>query len=120
MTLDLQEVAAAMGVAGSRVAGRVAGWSVDTRTQNRGDVYFALRGPHHDGHEYVSAAVEKGAAAVVVERDAGVPNQLVVSDTLRALQCLGGWARGRWGGTVIGVTGSAGKTTTKDAIAHLL
>jgi UDP-N-acetylmuramoyl-tripeptide--D-alanyl-D-alanine ligase len=88
-------------------------------------VYFALRGPNYDGHDFIAAAVENGAAAVVVERRIGMAgepmvNQLVVSDTLRALQRLGAWARGRWGGKVIGVTGSAGKTTTKDAIAHLL
>src|SRR5450432_3609155 len=124
MTLDIQEVADAMRAAGRPVAGRAAGWSVDTRTQNPGDVYFALRGPNHDGHSYIAAAVEKGAAAVVVERKVGVAHELVVGDTLRALQHLGAWARGRWGGKgggkVIGVTGSAGKTTTKDAIAHLL
>jgi UDP-N-acetylmuramoyl-tripeptide--D-alanyl-D-alanine ligase len=124
MTLDIQEVAAALNATGSPAAGRAAGWSVDTRTQNWGDVYFALRGPNHDGHRYVAAAVEKGAAAVVVEREVGVANQLVVGDTLLALQRLAAWARGRWGGKgggkVIGVTGSAGKTTTKDAIAHLL
>jgi UDP-N-acetylmuramoyl-tripeptide--D-alanyl-D-alanine ligase len=102
----------------------VSGWSVDTRTQKPGDVYFALRGPNHDGHDFVSAAAENGAAAVVVERCWGVqnaaPNELLVSDTLKALGDLGAWARLHWGGEVIGVTGSAGKTTTKDAIAHLL
>ncbi len=46
----------------------VSGWSVDTRTQNAGDVYFALRGPNYDGHSFIAAAAEKGAAAVVVER----------------------------------------------------
>jgi UDP-N-acetylmuramoyl-tripeptide--D-alanyl-D-alanine ligase len=57
---------------------------------------------------------------VVVERAAGGARELLVPDTLCALQQLGSWARRRWAGTVIGVTGSAGKTTTKDAIAHLL
>ena len=98
----------------------VAGWSVDTRTQNPGDVYFALRGPNHDGHDYVAQAIAQGASGVVVERGSGVPGEMLVPDTLRALQSLGQWARETWGGTVIGVTGSAGKTTTKDAIAHLL
>jgi UDP-N-acetylmuramoyl-tripeptide--D-alanyl-D-alanine ligase len=128
MTLDLLEVARAIDAVGDPPAAPVAGWSVDTRTQNAGDVYFALRGPNHDGHDFVAQAVTRGAAAVVVEtvRDewklgSGQPScALVVSDTLRALQGLGTWARERWGGTVVAVTGSAGKTTTKDAIAHLL
>ena len=82
----------------------------------------SLRGPRHDGHEYVQAALEKGAAGVVVQPafPSANSNALVVADTLAALQRLAAWARARWGGQVAGVTGSAGKTTTKDAIAHLL
>ncbi len=120
MTFDLQEVARAMRAGGEVRPVAVAGWSVDTRTQNPGDVYFALRGPNHDGHDYVAQAVAQGAAGVVVERSSGAPGEMLVPDTLLALQSLGNWARETWGGTVIGVTGSAGKTTTKDAIAHLL
>ena len=120
MTIDLQEVARAIGAGGKPPSVLVAGWSVDTRTQNPGDVYFALRGPNFDGHDFVAQAAAKGAAGVVVERPGGAPNELVVPDSLRALQQLGLWARTRWGGRVIGITGSAGKTTTKDAIAHLL
>src|SRR5450759_278302 len=133
MTLNLQEVARALGAAGHPPARAIAGWSVDTRTQNPGDVYFALRGPNHDGHDFLAAAIEKGAAAVVVEAGWGklqlvnpsearttIPTELLVPDTERALQALALWARKKWGGQVIGVTGSAGKTTTKDAIAHLL
>jgi UDP-N-acetylmuramoyl-tripeptide--D-alanyl-D-alanine ligase len=118
MTLELQAVAQAMGAAGDPQPVKVTGWSVDTRTLNPGDVYFALRGPNFDGHDFVPAAVEKGAAAVVAETPA--PHTLTVADTLRALQDAGAWARTQWGGRVVGVTGSAGKTTTKDAIAHLL
>lgn len=122
MTLDLQAVGRAMGAGGNPRPVKVTGWSVDTRTQSPGDVYFALRGPNFDGHAFVAAAAEKGAAAVVVERAADVrgPDILCVGDTLRALQDTGAWARTKWGGSVVGVTGSAGKTTTKDAIAHLL
>lgn len=120
MTLDLQEVAGVMGAAGAAPPVKVAGWSVDTRTQNTGDVFFALRGPNFDGHNFVKAALDKGAAAAVVEEKTGAPHELVVRDSLAALQQLAGWARVHWGGRVIGVTGSAGKTTTKDAIAHLL
>ena len=135
MTLKLQEVARAMRAEGDPRPVEVTGWSVDTRTQNAGDVYFALRGPNYDGHNFVAAATEKGAAAVVVERrwalSIGAPigaprgalsaaDELLVDDTLQALADLGAWARLNWGGEVIGVTGSAGKTTTKDAISHLL
>jgi UDP-N-acetylmuramoyl-tripeptide--D-alanyl-D-alanine ligase len=68
----------------------------------------------------VPAAVERGASAVVVDHTLGAPREILVGDTLRALQDLARWARRLWGGAVVGVTGSAGKTTTKDAIAHLL
>ena len=120
MTLNLQEVGRAIRAQGIARPVKVSGWSVDTRTQKAGDVYFALRGPLHDGHDFVRIAVEKGAAAVIVERACGVEGELVVSDSLRAMQELGAWARDEWGGRAVGVTGSAGKTTTKDAIAHLL
>src|ERR1039457_6904319 len=123
MTLNLQEVARAIGAGSHPPPLEVAGWSVDTRTQNPGDVYFALRGPNHDGHDFLPAAIEKGAAAVVVGQASWpVPPSeariLLVPDTQQALQDLALWARNNWGGRVIGVTGSAGKTTTKDAIAH--
>src|ERR1035441_10518735 len=102
MTLNLQEVARAMRAAGCAPDIPVAGWSVDTRTQNAGDVYFALRGPNHDGHAFRAAAARKGASAVVVDRIRAATvrerfpgeeqdppvYQLVVSDTLRALREL--------------------------------
>src|SRR6266404_4060022 len=101
--------------------GLVSGWSVDSRSLVAGDLYFALRGPYHDGHDYVGQAIQKGAAGVVVDHPIeGIRNAMVVPDTLAALQSLASRARKSWGGQVIGVTGSAGKTTTKDAIAHLL
>jgi UDP-N-acetylmuramoyl-tripeptide--D-alanyl-D-alanine ligase len=120
MTFEIQAVARAMDAVGDAPAGRASGWSVDTRTQNAGDVYFALRGPNFDGHSFLKDAQDKRAAALVVERPGGMAGELVVQDTLCALQKLGAWARGQWGRTLVGVTGSAGKTTTKDAIAHLL
>src|SRR5581483_8981876 len=122
MTLDLQEVRRVIGAVGTARGVKAAGWTVDTRTQNPGDVYFALRGPNFDGHTFVNAALERQAAAVVVERATGPDNDrlLRAPDTLAALQDLAHAARASWGGKVIGVTGSAGKTTTKDAIAALL
>jgi UDP-N-acetylmuramoyl-tripeptide--D-alanyl-D-alanine ligase len=125
MILNLQEVARAIQASGEVRPIPVTGWSVDTRTQSAGDLYFALRGANYDGHDFVVSAIEKGAAGVVVDANRDLPlqalgSQLDVADPLRALQDLGAWARRRWGGRVVGVTGSAGKTTTKDAIAHLV
>jgi UDP-N-acetylmuramoyl-tripeptide--D-alanyl-D-alanine ligase len=125
MTISLAAIAEAIGAAPPPASdASVSGWSIDSRTVNPGDCFFALRGPAHDGHDYVGQAAEKGAAVAVVEHT-GQPTaseipQLVVPDTLKALQELAAWERQRWGGTVVGVTGSAGKTTTKDAIATLL
>jgi UDP-N-acetylmuramoyl-tripeptide--D-alanyl-D-alanine ligase len=100
---------------------QASGYSVDTRTLQPGDLFFALRGPNHDGHEHITEAFQRQAAAAVVEQAApGAGAQIIVPDTLAALQCLAQWARKFWGGRVVAVTGSAGKTTTKDAIAHLL
>ena len=122
MILELSTVARVLGVRAPAREAAITGWSVDTRSLAPGDLFFALRGPRHDGHEYVQAALEKGAAGVVVQPafPSANSNALVVADTLAALQRLAAWARARWGGQVAGVTGSAGKTTTKDAIAHLL
>ena len=83
---------------------QVTGWSVDTRTQNPGDLYFALRGPNHDGHDFVgfAAAPGRGRRWWWSGRDAARRIELVVSDTLAALQELAAWARAKWGGTVVG------------------
>jgi UDP-N-acetylmuramoyl-tripeptide--D-alanyl-D-alanine ligase len=99
----------------------ISGWSIDSRTTVPGDLYFALRGDVHDGHSFVQAAFDKGAAAAVVERQAPATGlQIAVPSTLAALQKLATHARVAWAGKVVGVTGSAGKTSTKDAIAALL
>jgi UDP-N-acetylmuramoyl-tripeptide--D-alanyl-D-alanine ligase len=97
------------------------GISNDTRTLQPGAAYVALRGESFDGHDFVGAAFERGAAAAVVDHkvDAAGP-QLVVDDTLAWLQNTARELRARWGGLVVCVTGSAGKTTTKDAIAAVL
>jgi UDP-N-acetylmuramoyl-tripeptide--D-alanyl-D-alanine ligase len=102
---------------------RITGWSVDSRTVQPGDLFFALRGPNHDGNAYVEEARRKGAVAAVANRqDAG--EVLAVPDSLAALQDIAAWARHQWGGKldrqVVGVTGSAGKTSTKDVIAAML
>ena len=99
---------------------RIPGWSIDSRTIAVGDLFFALRGPQHDGHAYVRNVIERGAAGAVVEEGSPSGALLIVEDTLAALQKLAAWARSHWGGQVVAVTGSAGKTTTKDVIVHLL
>ena len=118
MEFSLTEIAK---VLGSPVTAdvRITGWSVDSRTVQPGDLFFALRGPNHDGNAYVEDALKKGAAAAVAEVAAPGP-ALVVPDALQSLQQLAAWARERWGGDVVGLTGSAGKTSTKDIIAELL
>jgi UDP-N-acetylmuramoyl-tripeptide--D-alanyl-D-alanine ligase len=97
----------------------ITGFSVDTRTLQPGDLFFALRGENHDGNAYIEQALELGASAVIAERPADGP-VILVPDALKALQQLAAWARLRWAGDVIGVTGSAGKTSTKEVIASLL
>jgi UDP-N-acetylmuramoyl-tripeptide--D-alanyl-D-alanine ligase len=120
MRFPLREVARALGLAAGTETD-VTGWSVDSRTLQPDDLFFALRGPHHDGHDYVAEVLRKGAAAAVVDREVDAAGEVLrVPDSLAALQALAAWARGRWGGDVVGVTGSAGKTTTKDLIADML
>ena len=121
MNKPLKWVAAQLGLTAESNA-LVTGWSVDSRTLRPGDLYFALRGPNHDGHAYVADVLKKGAVAVVVDRDVdgAALAALRVADSLVALQKLAASARREWGGDVVGVTGSAGKTTTKDVIAEML
>lgn len=101
----------------------ILGISHDTRTLKPGDVYIAIKGAAHDGHDFVQQAVEKGAVGLIVEKDfpkiGNVP-QMIVPDTLAALWALAAGVRSRWTGTVIGITGSVGKTTVKELIAAVL
>ena len=100
---------------------RITGWSVDTRTIQPGDLFFALRGPNHDGNAYLDDAFRRGAAAAVADGvTAADARILIVPDSLDALQRIASWARNAWAGDVVGVTGSAGKTSTKDVIAAML
>ncbi|MFB2879000.1 UDP-N-acetylmuramoyl-tripeptide--D-alanyl-D-alanine ligase [Floridanema aerugineum] len=103
----------------------ISGVSTDTRSIQCGDLFVALQGSNFDGHEFVQTAVAKGAVAVVTGKDLGsqvgeeIP-QLVVKDTLQAYQALAQWWRNHLRIPVIGVTGSFGKTTTKELIGALL
>jgi UDP-N-acetylmuramoyl-tripeptide--D-alanyl-D-alanine ligase len=123
MNLTLREVAGffEIDLATDRVA---TGWSIDSRTVKAGDVFFALKGPNHDGHAYVAEVLGKGAIAAVVDQDLPKVQTegvlLRVPEVLQAMQDLAAWARRSWSGEVIGITGSAGKTTTKDIVADML
>src|ERR1700709_2721918 len=95
------------------------GVSIDTRTLRPGDLFVALRGEHGDGHEHVAEALAKGAAGAMVQRD--LPGAtLLVHDTLDAVWNLGRFARTRFTGRVVAITGSVGKTTTKEMLRTVL
>lgn len=107
------------------------GYSIDTRTINSGELFFAVKGERVDGHDFVEAAIANGAIAAVVSMRWLAPaefdecNLLRVPDecddcVLDSMQKLAHRVRREWGGRVIGVTGSAGKTTTKECIAQVL
>lgn len=99
------------------------GVSIDTRTLEPGDLFVALKADR-DGHEFVSAALEKGAAAALVSNvPEGVPGDaplLIVDDVLTGLEKLGIAARDRTQARVVAITGSAGKTSTKEMLGHVL
>src|SRR6202171_49423 len=106
---------------------RVAGVSIDSRTIRAGELFFAIHGPRHDGHDHVAAALGRGALAAGVgeSRARQFPDELrdsclIVDDTLRALHRLAPAVRLAWGKKIAGVTGSVGKTTTKEILAALL
>lgn len=109
------------------------GYSIDSRTIGAGELFFAVKGDRVDGHDFVEAALANGAVAAVVSRHWLAPDQPYTLDpckllwvpesedcVLRAMQTLARRVRRAWGGRVIGITGSVGKTTTKDAVAQVL
>jgi len=124
MKLRLSQAAEFLGLSPGP-GGVVTGWSVDSRTLRPGDLFFALRGPNHNGHAYIEEVFRKGAVAVVVDQEihggaAPEGRVLRVADAFQGLRQLAARARQSWGGRVVAVTGSAGKTTTKDIIADML
>jgi len=100
------------------------GVSIDTRTLNPGDLYIAIKGERLDGHDYVDAAFEAGAAAALVAADKADawPDRplLVVADTFESLNALGAAARQRTEARIVAITGSVGKTSTKEALRFIL
>ena len=130
MRWTIAQVAGAVGSrpgAGLDTVARVAGVSIDSRTLRPGELFIAIHGPRHDGHDHVAGALESGAvAAMVAEAQLGRYSDEVrgrcvpVADTFKALARFATAVRQAWGGKIAGVTGSVGKTTTKEILAALL
>ncbi len=126
MKLPLKKISEFVSATGQFAPEEVAqAYSIDSRTVGAGQLFFAVRGERLDGHDFVEQAQKNGAVAAVVRRDqlGRYPEDarlLAVEDTLAALQTLATAVRKLWGKPLIAVTGSAGKTTTKEAIAHVL
>jgi UDP-N-acetylmuramoyl-tripeptide--D-alanyl-D-alanine ligase len=130
MRWTIQEIAGALHAplpAATDPVARVAGVSIDSRTVAAGQLFVAIAGPRHDGHQYVESALQAGALAAVVAEArlagyaASVRGRLIgVPDTLVALQDLARAVRRAWGRRIAAVTGSVGKTTTKEILAALL
>jgi len=106
---------------------RLAGVSIDSRTIRSGELFVAVHGPRHDGHDHLAGAFERGALAALVAKTrlVGFPEDqqrrcIAVDDTFEALKQLARAVREAWGGKIAGITGSVGKTTTKEILAALL
>jgi UDP-N-acetylmuramoyl-tripeptide--D-alanyl-D-alanine ligase len=123
--VGVEQIVGAIGRRPGRRIFQVTGVSTDSRTIRPGEIFFALPGARVDGHDFVASVLERGAAAAVVSRAVTVPPQLqgrvfLVADTLRALGDSARAYRRAWGGRIVAVTGSNGKTTTREMIHHLL
>ena len=135
MQWTVADVASALGVeapARADSVARLAGVSIDSRTVRDGELFVAIRGPRFDGHDFVAAALQRGAVAAVVQADRAADyleevrgKLLLVGDTLHGLQALArnycdAWRKAKQGRRMAAITGSAGKTTTKEILAALL
>jgi len=124
---QMADVLAARTGAGLDPMARLAGVSIDSRTVRSGELFVAIHGLRHDGHDHVADALGTGAIAALVaaEKVGGYPDRVrakcaVVGDTFVALKQFARAVREAWGGKIAGVTGSVGKTTTKEILAALL
>jgi UDP-N-acetylmuramoyl-tripeptide--D-alanyl-D-alanine ligase len=130
MRWTIAQVAGAVGArtgSGLDSLARLAGVSIDSRTVRSGELFIAIHGPRHDGHDHVAGALERGAVAAMVAEaqlgrypDAVQAKCIAVDDTFAALKQFARAVREAWGGKIAGVTGSVGKTTTKEILAALL
>lgn len=106
---------------GSRYPDTLSGFCFDARQLNAGQCFVALSGGARDGHEFCHQAMQKGAAALIVERVQALQlPQLVVEDSLKAMAAIAQAHRVRFAGTVVGITGSCGKTSTKEMLRQML
>jgi UDP-N-acetylmuramoyl-tripeptide--D-alanyl-D-alanine ligase len=128
MTKPLWTADAIVGATGARLSGTLSGAngaSIDTRTLEPGDLFHAIKGDARDGHDFVRGALEKGAGAAVVAEDRahefeGAGALVIVPDVLEAMRQLGRAARARTSAGIVAITGSVGKTGTKEAMRLVL
>ena len=130
MRWSVEKVCQALGVPvppGGDPSLLVSGYSIDSRTLRPGELFVALRGPRFGGHDFVPSALEAGAAAAVIDKHRvnSLPESfrsrlIGVQDTLAALQELASAVRREWGGPILAITGSTGKTTTKEILAAMM
>ena len=119
--IRIRELAGALGVPCSR-EGEIQTICTDSREAGPGSLFVALRGERFDGHTFVEKALEHGAECALVDKDGPWPPERIlrVPDTLRGLLDIAAWYRTKFDPRVVGVTGSVGKTTTKEMIAAVL
>jgi UDP-N-acetylmuramoyl-tripeptide--D-alanyl-D-alanine ligase len=127
MELTLGDIAALLNTRCGAPERVITGYSIDSRSIGPGQLFFAMRGPRFDGHQFLAQAIDRGAAGGVVEQaffdqapPSLTPALLPVQSPLAALQHLGRCVRRKWGRPLVAVTGSIGKSTTKEMIAALL
>ncbi len=121
--LEILEVTGGGEVGGTQVGETFSTYHTDSREVKQGGVFFALRGAEMDGRRFVGDAISRGAAAVIVERKTDIPSgivEVVVPDTWKALNSVAAYALDRVHPLVVGVTGSNGKTSTKEMVAAVL
>ncbi len=122
MKLSLEEIARMAGTKAPDLPAVAGGYSIESRSIRPGELFFAIRGEKRDGHDFIEAALGAGAVAAVASRGPwrAARRLLLAADPKAALQQLAARARERWGGRVVAITGSNGKTTTKEVAASLL
>ncbi len=123
--IAIQQVAEIVGGqfqdASTNVSGQVTSVTIDSRTAELGQLFIAIRGENFDGHDYIAAAMEKGACCAIADRPVKVARPvIIVEDTIKALGQLASWYRGQLSSKVIAITGSAGKTSTRQMMYDVL